>query len=84
MTRRDDEALINIANRGRGKKKAKKPMQPSWKKGNLKYNQDDFLVKANHEKEIDEHLDDLSTELSCFFLLFPKKLQKFPNNHHDF
>ena len=48
-----DELLINFTNHGHEEKKVKKTMQPSWKKGNLKYNQDDFLFKANYEKEID-------------------------------
>ena len=70
----DDEALINFANHGHGKKKAKNPIHLSWKKENLRYFQDDFLFKANYEKETDELLDDLDTELSYFFLLFPKEL----------
>lgn len=49
-------------------------MQLSWKKENLKYKQDDFLFKANYEKEIDELFDELGTKLSYFFLLFPKEL----------
>ena len=57
----DDEALINFPNRVRGKKKVKTPVQLSWKKGNLNYNQDDFLFKANYKKEIDELLDELGT-----------------------
>ena len=48
-------------------------MQLSWKKENLKYKQDDFLFKANYEKEIDELFDE-TTKLSYFFLLFPKEL----------
>ena len=75
MSSSEDEALINFANHGYGKKKVKKPVQPSWNlKYNLKYKQDDFLFKVSYEKEIDKLLDDLGTELSYFLLLFPKEL----------
>ena len=53
ITSSEDEALINFANHGYGKKKVKKPVQLSWNlKYNLKYKQDDFLFKVNYEKEI--------------------------------
>ena len=67
MSSSNDEVLINFRNCGHEKKKVKKPMQPSCKKGNLQYNQDGFLLKTNYKKEIDEILNDLGIKLSYFF-----------------